>query len=191
MIKPGPIHNGDNDELRWAALMMSAQQGHEAHYHTLLTELASAIQRYLCSRFGQQNFIEDCVQESLVAIHEARHTYDPAKKFRPWLFAIVRHKAIDTLRRQSSYQNAVNAHAGEYLAVGQASHTLDVENSLSQKNLFNLLSEQHREAITLTKLNGYSIAEAAHELEISESALKVRIHRGIEKLRRLVQADNP
>ena len=92
----------------WAALMVRAQQGHEAEYRQLLGELAEAVYRYLLSRFGHHHFLEDCVQDILVAVHQARHTYDPQRRFRPWLFAIVRHKAIDTLRRQRSHQNALD-----------------------------------------------------------------------------------
>ena len=51
------------------------------------------------------------------------------------------------------------------------------------------LSPQQREALTLTKINGLTIAEAATQLSISESALKVRVHRAIARLRRLVEAD--
>ena len=95
------------DELRWAALMCSAQAGHEAAYRLLLEELSEVINRYLCSRFGHHHFIEDSVQDTLVAIHQARHTYDQRRRFRPWLFAIVRHKAIDTLRRQKAIRTCL------------------------------------------------------------------------------------
>jgi RNA polymerase sigma-70 factor (ECF subfamily) len=179
------------DELRWAALMVSAQAGHEADYRQLLRELSGAIDRYLRSRFGHHHFIEDCVQESLVAIHEARHTYQSHRKFRPWLFAIVRHKAIDTLRRQRSHQNMVDRHAVEQLVHSQASAPQHLENQVFQGHLIRALSPEHREAITLTKLNGFSNAEAAEQLHISEGALKVRIHRGIGRLKRLVEADGP
>ena len=180
-----------SDELRWAALMSRAQAGHEDDYRQLLRELSHVIERYLCSRFGHHHFIEDCVQESLVAIHEARHTYEPNRKFRPWLFAIVRHKAIDTLRRQRSHQRIVDRHAAEQLVHSQGVAPQPMENQVFQGHLIRALSPEHREAITLTKLNGFSNAEAAEQLHITEGALKVRIHRGFVRLRRLVEADGP
>ena len=60
------------------------------------------IKAYLLSRFGPLEILDDCVQESLIAIHNARHTYDPNRPIRPWLYTIVRHKTIDMLRRQNS-----------------------------------------------------------------------------------------
>lgn len=180
----------ETDELRWAALMVSAQAGDEADYCVLLTELSEVVKRYLCSRFGAHDFIEDCVQDILVAIHQARHTYDPRRRFRPWLFAIVRHKAIDALRSQRSHQNTMDRHREEQLIHAQAnSGQATLENRVVQGRLIASLSPPYREAITLTKIDGLSTAEAAAQLHISESALKVRVHRAIGRLQRLVAAD--
>lgn len=190
MIEPGR-GDAENDELRWAALMASAQAGHEADYRLLLTELSAAVQRYLLSRFGHHHFIEDCVQETLVAIHQARHTYDSQRRFRPWLFAIVRHKAIDTLRHQRSQQNTVNRHREEQLLHSQNASPGHIEDTVVQGRLMDSLSPHYREAITLTKIDGLSVAEAAARLSISQSALKVRVHRAIGRLKRLVEADTP
>jgi RNA polymerase sigma-70 factor, ECF subfamily len=173
------------DEARWSALMLSAQSGHQAEYRLLLSELSGVIKGYLVTRIGHQHFLDDCVQEILIAIHQARHTYDPRRKFRPWLFAIVRHKAIDALRKQQSLEKLENLQAQESAEVAPAS----IENDAMSHSLINSLCTQHRDAITLTKLVGLSTAEAAAQLSISESALKLRIHRGINKLRQLMEAE--
>lgn len=174
------------DEIRWSALMVSAQAGDEADYRRLLGELSEVVSRYLRSRIGFHHFLDDCVQETLIAIHQARHTYDSKRKFRPWLFAIVRHKAIDALRKQRAAQNAVARHS----ALEQpGSDTEQLENSILSGRLVNSLSEPYREAIALTKIVGLSTSEAAAQLSISESALKVRVHRAISQLRRMMEAD--
>jgi RNA polymerase sigma-70 factor (ECF subfamily) len=176
-----------SDETRWALLMASAQAGNEADYRTLLTELSRAIKHYLLSRIGSQHFIEDCVQDTLIAVHQARHTYDPRRRFRPWLFAIVRHKAIDTLRRQRSQQQL--AQQQEDMLLQEQPNTDDLDNKIAQGRLLDHLSPQHREVLTLTKFIGLSNAEAAAKLRISEGAVKVRVHRAIGKLTRLMEAD--
>jgi RNA polymerase sigma-70 factor (ECF subfamily) len=180
----------ESDELRWAALMVSAQAGHEADYRLLLTEMSEVINRYLRSRFGHHHFVEDCVQETLVAIHQARHTYDACRLFRPWMFAIVRHKAIDTLRRQRSHQNTLERHREYLLVNSDVAGSVHSDHSMVQGRLLAALSPQYREAITLTKIYGFSIAEAAEQLSISQGSLKVRIHRGIARLKRMVEADD-
>jgi len=177
-----------SDEQRWAILMVSAQAGNEDDYRTLLTELSRAIKHYLLSRIGSQHFIEDCVQDTLIAVHQARHTYDPHRRFRPWLFAIVRHKAIDTLRRQRSQQQL--AQQQEDMQPQEHQHTDDLDNRITRGRLMDCLSPQHREVLTLTKFIGLSNAEAAAQLHISESAVKVRVHRAIGNLTRLMEADS-
>lgn len=179
----------ETDEARWSSLMVAAQAGSEADYRQLLTELSEAIKYYLLSRIGHHHFIEDCVQETLVAVHQARHTYDARRRFRPWLFAIVRHKSIDTLRRQRSQQQLQQQHAREVLVHAQQDCSGALDNSISQGRLMACLSPRYRDALTLTKLIGLSNAEAAAHLCISESAVKVRVHRAIASLRRLLEAD--
>lgn len=181
--------NTNSDETRWADLMARAQKGCEADYRQLLTELSEAIKYYLLSRIGQQHFIEDCVQESLIAIHQARHSYNPRRLFRPWLFAIVRHKAVDSLRRQRSQQQVVKQQ-GDILLHTQEDPNSDIENNITQGRLMARLSPEHREALTLTKFIGLSNAEAAARLQISEGAVKVRVHRAIGSLTRLMKADS-
>jgi RNA polymerase sigma-70 factor (ECF subfamily) len=176
------------DEKRWAILMASAQAGNEDDYRTLLTELSRAIKHYLLSRIGSQHFVEDCVQETLIAVHQARHTYDPRRRFRPWLFAIVRHKTIDTMRRQRSQQQL--ARQQEDILLQEHDTTEDVDSSITRGRLLDNLSPQHREALTLTRFIGLSNAEAAAQLRISEGAVKVRVHRAIGKLTRLMEADS-
>lgn len=180
-------HQGD--EQRWSELMASAQAGNESDYRQLLTELKDVIYSFLRSRFGNHHFTEDCVQETLIAIHQARHTYDQRRSFRPWLFAIVRNKAIDTLRKQRSRQKITSQYKREQEILCQASRQNEAEGEIIKGRLLESLSVQHREVLVLTKIIGFSIAEAAEKLGISESLVKVRVHRAIGKLRQIIEAD--
>lgn len=178
-----------DDEVRWSALMASAQSGCEADYRVLLQELSEVIKRYLLSRMGYNPSIDDCVQESLIAVHHARHSYDPKRRFRPWLFAIVRNKSIDTFRRQRS-QLELQEKNRELLQLEAQHFQQDgLENHLAQGRLMKALPARHREVLALTKFIGLSNAEAASHLSISEGAVKVRVHRAINSLKRLMEVD--
>lgn len=177
------------DEHRWSALMVSAQAGNESDYQQLLSELLTLIQRFLRSRFGSHPFIEDCVQEALIAVHQARHTYDPKRRFRPWLFAIVRNKAIDVLRQQGTQQKTVESFRQTQEVVCQTGEQGSIECEISEGELLQSLSEAHREVLVLTKVIGFSVAETAKRLDISEGAVKVRVHRAIHKLRQLLEQE--
>jgi len=179
----------ESDEHRWSALMVNAQAGDESDYRQLLKELVIVIQKFLHSRFGHHHFIEDCVQEALIAVHQARHTYDPQRPFRPWLFAIVRHKAIDTLRKQRTREKVIDHYKREQEILSQPGNQSSSEIEFSDGRLLASLSTQHREVLVLTKIIGYSIAEAAEKLGISESAVKVRVHRAIRRLQQSLVRD--
>ena len=176
------------DEHRWSRLMVAAHRGDTRLYEQLLRELADVIERYINSRFGALSFTEDCVQECLLAIHAGRHTYDPRRPFRPWLFTIVRNKTVDLLRR--SY-----AGAGASVGLPEEGITADVgapDAELAAGEILARLQPSFRNALTLTKICGYSLAEAAQRSGISESAMKSRVSRAVRAAEALLNEErNP
>jgi RNA polymerase sigma-70 factor (ECF subfamily) len=100
----------------------------------------------------------------------------------------VRHKAIDALRRQHSQQKlALQQEVTQPDSLQGQDY--EIENNIAQGRLLARLSPEHREVLTLTKFIGLSNAEAATHLSISEGAVKVRVHRAIGNLTRLMEAD--
>lgn len=175
-----------NDEARWSAMMADAQQGNEEVYRQLLHELGHAIAAYLRKRFGDIDIMEDCVQESLIAVHQARQSYEKHRLFRPWLFAIVRHKTIDVLRKKNTHQKILQAQSK---AENDATTATDNDKTLRCGQILSALSDKHRQAIILTKLEGLTMREAAQHLDISEGAMKVRVHRALDASRQLLEAE--
>lgn len=173
--------SGDDD--RWALWMASAQQGDKHAYEQLLREVATAIERYLRVRFGPADFVDDITQECLLSIHRGRHTYDAKRPFRAWMFAIVRHRAIDHLRSRRRDSDASTDQFGieEQPHPGSDSVTTLVDASL----ILSKLSREHRDIIVRTKYLGYNAHEVSRQLGISESAVRVRLHRAIIHTRRL------
>lgn len=162
------------DEQRWSELMAAAHRGDARLYEQLLHELAGAIRAYVRSRFGALAFTDDCVQECLIAIHNARHTYDPRRPFRPWLFAIVRNKTVDLLRRSYTSRRASEGMTGLDDAAPDPRAEVEAGEILAG------LKPEFRNALTLTKLIGYSINEAAEHAGISVTAMKSRVSRAIK-----------
>jgi RNA polymerase sigma-70 factor (ECF subfamily) len=175
-----------DDEQRWSMYMAAAHRGDTRLYERLLCELGSAIEGYVKSRFGRLSFTEDCVQECLLAIHNARHTYDPARPFRPWLFAIVRNKTVDLLRRSYASERAVT----EPLDANLAAAPPESEREIEAGELLARLKPQFRSALTLTKVIGYSVHEAAERSGISETAMKTRVRRAIRAAQSLLREES-
>ncbi len=132
--------------------------------------------------------VEDLVQETLLALHLQRGTYDPALPVSAWAVAIARHKLVDLWRRRGRRDNLHDAieDVDEQLLVA------DRGDGGARRDLAILLKDlpdAQRQAIVLTKLEGLSVAEAAAQTGASESAIKVQVHRGLKRLAALVRRD--
>jgi RNA polymerase sigma-70 factor (ECF subfamily) len=165
----------------WAVLMAAAQAGDAAAYHRLLTEIRVWLRRYFARRLPPAS-AEDAVQDTLMAIHEKRHMFDPSHPFEPWLAAVARHKWIDRLR-------AMRAAPTEPLddEIPTRDHEAPVTSAWSLERLLRELKPGQSEAIRLVKLQGFSIEEAASRTGQSMSLVKVNIHRGLGRLAALVR----
>jgi RNA polymerase sigma-70 factor (ECF subfamily) len=179
----------EEDERRWAAWMVAAQAGDEDAYRRLLSELGRAVDRYVRRHFGAGEFVEDCVQEILLAVHQARHSWDPARSFRPWLFTIVKHKAIDFLRRRNVRTRYEASDVDPDVADRGVPPT--AESKILAGELVEKLDRTYRDALLMTKLEGRSVAEVAARLGVSEAAVKTRVHRAIKALQRALRSENP
>jgi RNA polymerase sigma-70 factor (ECF subfamily) len=166
--------------------MVDANAGDADAYARLLGEIGGVMEQYLRRRFGESDLIEDCVQECLLAIHRARATFDPARRFRPWMFAIVRHKAIDMLRRRGT---RLRYEAQEARQEESAALATDPAVALQTAEALQGLAREQRDALLMTKYHGYSLNEAARREGVSVTAMKSRVHRGIRQIKRLLAED--
>ena len=89
-----------DQERELGRLMTSAQEGDRQAYEDLLTRVAALVHAFVRRRVGDVQWSEDVVQETLVALHRARHTYDVSRPFAPWMYAIVQNRLVDALRAQ-------------------------------------------------------------------------------------------
>ena len=87
-------------EHQSAGLMRLAQAGDQAAYASLLVLLTSTTRQFARARLGAVPWIDDVVQETLLAVHRARQTYDPARPFAPWFYAVASSRMIDVIRRE-------------------------------------------------------------------------------------------
>jgi RNA polymerase sigma-70 factor (ECF subfamily) len=166
--------------------MAAAHRGDAGVYERLLRELGTVVERYVRQRFGPLPFLEDCVQECLLAIHTARHTYDPRRPFRPWFFTIVRNRTIDFLRR--SYVAPLDTLPTHGL-VPVPEIAPDPVAEISAGELLRQLAAPYRDALELTKVLGYSTSEAAARLGISEPALRARVSRALRATAELLRKE--
>jgi RNA polymerase sigma-70 factor (ECF subfamily) len=160
--------------------MERVQAGDQDAYRALLEDVSAELRRFLRRRLPDPHDVEDAVQDVLLTMHRARHTYDPTRPFEPWLLAIARHAAVDAFRR-AHRRGRVERLADDAAEIEQSSD--DGAGELSLSAALEGLPEAQRAALEMVKLDGLSIEEAAARSGVSPGALRVRIHRGYRALR--------
>jgi len=163
------------------ALMLRGLAGDAAAHSTLLEALSRMLRGYLRNRLGGHSAdAEDLLQETLIAVHERRHSYDVTQPFTPWVYAVARYKLIDQLRRNRVRATLPLDDFEDLFAADDELGARDAGRDVEA--LLSTLTPAQRAAIQLTRIEGYSVEEAAAQTGKSESSIKVEVHRGLKKL---------
>jgi len=172
----------DSVEARLRAAFRRGLDGDAASYRAFLSELSTRLRAYFRRRlYKMPDEAEDLVQDTLIAVHNQRHTYDPAQPLTPWVYAIARYKLVDTLRRHRRTGLAGEMPDEAYESLSSADEDA-AEAKRDLGKLLALLPERQRLPIVHVKLEGLSVAESARITGMSESAVKVAVHRGLKAL---------
>jgi RNA polymerase sigma-70 factor (ECF subfamily) len=168
-------------EDRLKELLVHGLSGDGATYRQFLEELSNHLRAYLRRRLASlPDDVEDLLQELLLAIHNQRHTFDPTQPLTPWVQAIARYKLADLHRRRER-----NEALQDPLDEDTMFTTVDHEAAEARhdiEKLLNLLPHRQRLPILCVKIEGASVSDAARRTGMSESAVKVGIHRGLKAL---------
>jgi RNA polymerase sigma-70 factor (ECF subfamily) len=172
----------NDSERRLQELLVQALGGDAGAYDRFLRALAGHLRAFLRKRLaGLPDDVEDLVQETLMAVHNQRHTYDPAQPVTAWLHAIAKYKVVDLLRRRSRREAYNDPLDEEHDLVASRDDSAD-EAKRDVIKLLDELPEKQRLPIVCMKLEGLSVVETAKRTGMSESAVKVAVHRGLKAL---------
>ncbi len=171
-------------ERAWSVMMGAAQDGDAEAYDRLLRELLGPLRAYAMSRLGDSTIVDDVVQNVLLSIHRARHTYRPERPFAPWLWTIARNAVADSFRARGlrmRREQPLDALQGSEEPSVEPAPRLPLSTAL--RAALDGLPPAQRQAVELLHLNQLSVAEAAEHAGVTPGALKVRAHRGYKALR--------
>lgn len=171
--------------------MTSAQRGDAEAYARLLDEVVVWLRARARRGVGAADAAEDVVQNVLLAIHRARHTWRPQQPLGPWLSAVVRNAIHDhhRLRLRRAAREVALAWEPEAPAAeedgaprggGEALDDLAPELRVALAEL----PPAQREAVELLHLEALPSREAEARTGVSAGTLRVRAHRGIQALRK-------
>jgi len=169
------------------ALMQRSLAGDKLAYAELLRATTRFLRPYLAQRLSAGSEVDDLLQEILISIHKARHTYDGNRPYKPWAYAIAKFRLQDHLR----------AHYADHLQ--QAVELSEVENNLAQdvtepeityesiRGEVEKLPPKQAAILRLMHQEGFTAKEAAEKMGMKESAVKVAAHRAYKLLRKVLE----
>jgi RNA polymerase sigma-70 factor, ECF subfamily len=158
---------------RRAGWMALAQSGDGIAYRALLDDLGPVVVKFLGRRLRDRQDLADAYQDTFLAMHRARHSYQPLRPIEPWIFAIARNVAADYGRRHVR-------RARHEILTDVTPETVNEPERDSNPRLETILGTlpiRQREALQLLKVQGLTVNEAAARAGTTPGALKIRAHR--------------
>lgn len=184
---PGSAAFGDT-EVRLKVLMIAGLDGDAKAHAQLLSELSRYLRAFLGRRLGHDAAdLEDIVQETLLAVHLKRDSYDRSQPFTAWAYAVARYKMVDHLRRAKRKASVPLEDAGELFASEnpeEGAVRTDVNRLLGR------LPARQRQLIEDVKLTGFSVEEAAGMRGVTAVSARVILHRSLKWLSQTVRDED-
>lgn len=167
-------------------LMVASQHGDRSAYEALLQGLGHVVRLYVCRRVGPTPWVDDVVQDVLMSLHRARHTWNPERPFAPWFYAVLQSRMVDAIRRHrrtAAWEEPMDAVPPVVWSQSPEAETIaraDLAQAMRQ------LSPAQRVVIERLKLMEMSVSDVAQETGMSEANVKVIAHRGYAVLRKFL-----
>ncbi|WP_439610692.1 sigma-70 family RNA polymerase sigma factor [Reyranella sp.] len=173
-----------------SALMRAARKGDDEAYRRLLVLVAAWLRgvalRGLAAAGRPRADCEDVVQETLLAMHLKRDTWDETQPLQPWLRAIARHKLVDHLRRRGFTDHVDIDDHSDTLAAPEAA---EEGSALDARQMLGRLPERQRRIVEGISIEGQSAREVGVRLGLSEGAVRVTLHRALRTLAAVYRKD--
>ncbi len=175
------------NENRLRALFLQGLVGDASAYQHFLEDLSTHLRAFFKRRLtALPDEIEDLVQDTLLAVHNQRHTYNEGSPLTAWVHAIGRYKLIDLFRSRAVREN-LHDPLDDDLAVFASCDTDAIDAQRDISKMLAQLPDNQRLPIMHMKLEGLSVSETAQATNMSESAVKVGVHRGLKALAALMK----
>ncbi|UCI08854.1 sigma-70 family RNA polymerase sigma factor [Mesorhizobium sp. B1-1-8] len=164
------------DQAELSRLLRAAIAGDERAYADFLHRIAALVRGFVRRKIVQGGVDpEDVVQETLLAIHVKRHTWRVDAPVLPWVYAIARFKLIDAFRRRGRRIEVEIDQIADTFAEPEAE-------TVSERDIGRALDglpPAQRSVVAAISVDGRSIGETAAKLGVSETAVRVSLHRGL------------
>lgn len=163
-------------------LMLAFRAGDDEAFNELFRRWSAPLLRYLNRMVWDMAAAEELVQEVFLRVYRSRDRYSPDARFSTWLYRIATNLALNELRRpryRAIHQSADAEGAAPIRDLAAAPDDVVDARQLSERVEVEMkrLPGKQRAALWLAAVEGFSYAEVAEALEVSEKAVKALVHR--------------
>jgi len=180
--------------------------GTEFDFNELVHRYERELYRYLVRYLGDSTLAEDVFQNTFLQIHLKRGLYEEGRPFRPWLYAIATHQAVDSLRKvgrhptisldQQVTPTQRESEAGSLLdllvneGVGPLAELQEQERQQWVRDSIARLPDALRQTLILAYHQDLKYREIADILKIPVGTVKSRLHAALAKLQEMARSSN-
>ena len=190
------------DEALMSRYRDSAQT---ADYNELIRRYERELYRYLARYLGDAALAEDVFQNTFLQVHLKRALYEDGRPFRPWLYAIATHQAVDSLRKigrhptvsldqQRSGSDDTDPGALIDLLVNEGPSPLgelqEKERQAWVKQSIERLPDTLKQTLVLAYYQDLKYREIADILKIPVGTVKSRLHAALAQLGEMAKASH-
>jgi RNA polymerase sigma-70 factor (ECF subfamily) len=182
------------------------EQGPEAVFTELVHRYERELYRYLARYLGDPTLADDVFQNTFLQIHLKRGLYEDGRPFRPWLYAIATHQAVDALRKAGRHPTVSldqrvtptqrESKAGSLLdllvndGTGPLAELQEQERRQWVRDSIERLPGSLRQTLILAYHQDLKYREIAEILKIPVGTVKSRLHAALSKLQEMARSAN-
>lgn len=155
--------------------------GDETAYSEFLQKISKILEQNLAGKITNPSERQDIIQEILISIHKARHTYDGERPIMPWINAIAKFRLTDYFRKYYAVHNDKMTDIDDIYNLPSVTNDKNHANIIEEALCH--VGDREKTILTLIHIEGYSCKETGDKLNLKENAVKVIAHRAIKKIR--------
>ncbi len=173
-------------------LVVAHLDGDSSAFPILMERYKNDLLHFLIRFVGSTAAAEDVFQETFLQIHVSGHTFDPKRRFKPWLFTIAANKGRDWHRKHS--KRTVMSLSQDVGGDGEGTRFVDLMESDTElpdadllnseqtngvRTIVNEMPSHLREILLLSYFQQMSYVQIAESLEIPLGTVKSRLHAAV------------
>ena len=143
----------------------------EQDYNNCVEEHSNGVYRFIVKNIRSTQDAEDIVQSAFEKLWVNRERVTPLKA-KSYLFTVAYHQMIDVIRKENKKPTT-----NEFIDVDQVTHQTSSELKQNLLSAINQLNPTQKSLVLLKDYEGYSYQEIGEIMNLSESQVKVYLHR--------------